>query len=72
MKKMSGQFRKRDYLWMKPAWARFDFLQNLGSMGSSTTGKQWHVFWNFYTYIGTTDDLIVNQDLFLGILIYII
>ena len=57
---------------MRPARARFDFLRDLGCIGSGPTGKQRHVFWNVYVYIETTDDLIVNQDLFLGILIYII
>ena len=57
---------------MRPARARFDFLQDLGCIGSGPAGKQRHVFWNVYVYIGTTDDLIVNQDLYLGILIYII
>ena len=30
--------------------------------------KQRHVFWNVYMYIETTDDLIMNHDLFLRIL----
>ena len=50
----------------------FDFLQNLGCIESSPTGKQRHVFWKVWMYIGTTDDLIVNHDLFLRILIYMI
>ena len=40
------QFCNRDYLCMKPPWARFDFFQNLGCIGSISTGKQRHVFWN--------------------------
>ena len=48
------------------------FKTCIGCIGSSPTGKQRQVFWNVYMHIGTNDDLIVNQDLFLGILIYII
>ena len=69
---VGGQFRNRKYLWIKPVWARFGFLQNLDYIESSPTGKQRHVFWNFYMYIGRNDDLTENQDLFLGILINLI
>ena len=36
---VKDQPRNRDYLWMKPARARFDLPQNLGCIGISPTGK---------------------------------
>ena len=62
---IGGQFRKRDYLWMKPGWALFGFLQNLDCIGSSTTGHQRH-------HHQKTFGLIVNHDLFLRTTVYII
>ena len=50
---VKGQFRNRDYLWMKPAWARFDLPQNLGCIGSSPTGKttvRFAFIYNFHAW----------------------
>ena len=49
---VGGQFRNPHYLWMKQAWARFDFLQNLGCIGGSPKGSSDAFFGAFRCILG--------------------